>query len=401
MQPRTSGCTRIHMMRLQLTLILCALVLPGVGNAQVAAFPDTSFQRVGVTHFLPVFHGQAGRSLTFPCSWLSGSHSDFAAWRSATRQIVFDHLLAEPPRAPFDPFIIGEEERDGYTARKVVFNLNAWNRVLAYVLTPKGKGPFPAVLLLHDHGARFDIGKEKMVRPFQVEPAKLQAAQEWVKGNYGGRFVGDELARCGYLCLAVDALNWGDRGGAGKEGQQALAANLFNLGMSLAGVVAWEDLSALSFLASLPDVDATRIAAMGYSFGSFRSWQLAALSEQVRAAVCICWMAGRRELMTPGNNLTKGQSAFTTLHPGLTGLLDFPDVASLACPRALLFFNGEDDHLFPQPAAQAAFNKMQQIWKAQAAEKKLVTRFWPGGHQFSMEMQEAAFDWLDEQLERR
>jgi len=367
-------------------------------NAQAAAFPDTSFQRVGVTDFLPVFYDQANRNLTFPGSWLSGSRSDFAVWRSSTRQIVFDHLLAEPPRAPFDPFIIDEEERDGYTARKVLYNVNAWNRVQAYLLVPKGEGPFPAVLLLHDHGARFDLGKEKMVRPFHVEPARLQAAQEWVRGNYGGRFVGDELARRGYLCLAVDALNWGDRGGAGKEGQQALASNLFNLGMSLAGVVAWEDLSALRFLAALPDVDTTRIAAMGYSFGSFRAWQLAALSEQVRAAVCICWMAGRRELMAPGNNLTKGQSSYTTLHPGLTGLLDFPDVASLACPRALLFFNGEADHLFPQLAVQAAFDKMRRIWEQQSAGERLATRFWPGGHQFSVEMQEVAFDWLDEQL---
>ncbi len=389
------------MTRLHVIITLSVLALAGACNAQGAASPDTSFQRVGVTGYLPVYHDQARRALTFPNSWPANSASEFSAWRSTTRQIVIDHLFAEPPRAPFEPLIVEEERRVGYTAAKVVFNLNAWNRVSAYLLTPEGKGPFPAVLLLHDHGARFDIGKEKMVRPFQGDSARLRAAEEWIQGNYDGRFVGDELARRGYLCLAVDALNWGDRGGAGKEGQQALAANLFNLGMSLAGVVAWEDLAALRFLASLPDVDTTRIAAMGYSFGSFRAWQLAALAEQVRAAVCICWMAGRRELMVPGNNLTKGQSAYTTLHPGLTRLLDFPDVAGLACPRALLFFNGEADPLFPQPAAQAAFDKMRQIWEAQAAGEKLVTRFWPGGHQFSSEMQKAAFDWLDEQLERR
>ncbi|HPN34001.1 MAG TPA: alpha/beta hydrolase family protein [bacterium] len=386
---------------LQRKLLFSVLALVGAGNAQIAAFPDTGFQRFGVTGYLPVFHDQARRSLTFPGSWLADSSGDFAAWRSATRQIVIDHLFAEPPRAPFDPLIIEEERRVGYTARKLVFNLNAWNRVSAYLLIPEGKGPFPAVLLLHDHGARFDIGKEKTVRPFQVEPARLQAAQEWVKGNYGGRFIGDELARRGYLCLAVDALNWGDRGGAGKEGQQALASNLFNLGMSLAGVVAWEDLAALRFLASRPDVDTTRITAMGYSFGSFRAWQLAALSEQVRAAVCICWMAGRRELMAPGNNLTKGQSSYTTLHPGLPRLLDYPDVAGLACPRAMLFYNGETDPLFPQHAVQTAYDKMRRIWEAQGAGDRLVTRFWPGGHRFSREMQEAAFDWLDEQLDRR
>jgi len=378
-----------------------AILIAGAALAQPVFLPDTSFQRIGVTADLPVFYAEIKRGLNFPCSWLSGAYSDFDAWRSQTRQLVFDHLLTEPPRASFQPVTIAEEDRGSYTARKVVFNLNGWSRVLGYLLVPKGEGPFPAVLLLHDHGAKFDIGKEKMVRPFGESPARIASAQQWVASGYGGRFVGDELARRGYLCFATDALNWGDRGGAGKEGQQALASNLLNMGVSLAGLTAWEDLAALRFLATRPEADTTRMAAIGHSFGSYRAWQLAALSEQIRAAVCICWMAGRSELLVPGNNLTKGQSSYTTLHPGLTRLLDYPDVASLACPRALLFYNGEDDHLFPRLAARAAFDKMRRIWEEQGAGDRLETRFWPGGHQFSLEMQEAAFAWLDEQLGRR
>ena len=378
-----------------------AILIAGAALAQPVILPDASFQRIGVTADLPVFYAEIKRGLNFPCSWLSGAYSDFDAWRSQTRQLVFDHLLTEPPRASFQPVTIAEEDRGSYTARKVVFNLNGWSRVLGYLLVPKGEGPFPAVLLLHDHGAKFDIGKEKMVRPFGESPARIASAQQWVASGYGGRFVGDELARRGYLCFATDALNWGDRGGAGKEGQQALASNLLNMGVSLAGLTAWEDLAALRFLATRPEADTTRMAAIGHSFGSYRAWQLAALSEQIRAAVCICWMAGRSELLVPGNNLTKGQSSYTTLHPGLTRLLDYPDVASLACPRALLFYNGEDDHLFPRLAARAAFDKMRRIWEEQGAGNRLETRFWPGGHQFSLEMQEAAFAWLDEQLGRR
>ena len=33
------------------------------------------------------------------------------------------------------------------------------------LLVPKGTGPFPAALMLHDHGARFDIGKENRMAP--------------------------------------------------------------------------------------------------------------------------------------------------------------------------------------------------------------------------------------------
>ena len=359
---------------------------------------DPVLQPPGVQENLPVFYQAAKERLTFPQSWLSGSFTDFSAWRRETRARVRALLLAQPPESDFNTEIIGQEDRNGYVVKKIIFNLTADSRVRAYVLTPKGEGPFPAVLLLHDHGARFDIGKEKMVRPFQEPLEKTAAAQAWVAKLYGNRFIGDELAKRGYVCLAVDALNWGDRGGSAKEEQQALASNLFHLGMSFAGVVAWEDLAAVHFLSALGKVDKKRVAAVGLSFGSFRSWQVAALSDDVAAAVCICEMAAVKELLTPGNNIVKGQSSFTLLHPGLINLLDWPDVAALACPKPLLFYNGEKDQLFPVAAVQPAFEKMRAIWNSQNAGDHLVTQFWPVGHEFTAEMQEQAFDWLDAQL---
>ncbi len=378
--------------------ISCSGLLQAQSTRLIHAAGDTNYQRRGVAENLPVFYDLAKERLTFPQSWLSGSFGDFQAWRDLTRARVLSLLLTPPPECDFGPVVIAVEDRGTHVARKVVFSLNAWSRVLGYALVPKGEGPFPAVLLLHDHGAKFDIGKEKMVRPFQVSPALLESAEKWVEGGYDGRFVGDELAQRGYLCFVTDALNWGDRAGGGKDGQQALASNLLNMGMSLAGLTAWEDLAAVRFLATLPEVDATRIAALGHSFGAYRAWQLAALTDQVRAAVCVCWMACRNELLTPGNNLTSGQSAFTTSHPGLANLLDYPDVAGLAAPKTMLFFNGASDHLFPRAAVEPAFAKLQAIWASQNAAENLVVKLWPGGHRFSAAMQDAAFRWLDTQF---
>jgi hypothetical protein len=234
-----------------------------------------------------------------------------------------------------------------------------------------------------------------MIEPFEDSLSRMKSAREYVDNNYGGRFVGDELAKRGYLCLATDALNWSDRGGAGYEGQQAVASNLMNLGMSYAGFIAWEDLYTAEFLSSLPAVDSTKIIAMGFSMGSFRAWQLAALSEHIAGGVAICWMATRKGLMVPGGNLTRGQSSFTTTHPGLANYLDYPDVAGIACPKPMLFYNGKLDRLFPVNSAAEAFEKMHTIWKSQNVEDKLETKIWPVGHTFNLEMQEDAFHWLD------
>lgn len=367
-------------------------------RALEAARPAAGYQTNGIRDSLPVFRDALAERLTFPLSWLSGRFTDFDEWRSTARATVKECLLKPPPAAPFEPVVIAEQDRGSYTAREVVFSLTADSRVLGYLLVPKGQGPFPAVLLLHDHGARFDIGKEKVVEPWDDRPEKLESAREWVHKYYGGRFIGDELARRGYACFATDALNWSDRGGAGYEGQQALAANLLHLGMSWAGLIAWEDLRAAEFLATRPEVDGRRVAAMGLSMGCFRTWQVAALSDQVCAGVAVCWMATAKGLMVPGNNQTRGQSAYSMTHPGLFNHLDYPDVASLACPKPMLFFNGTQDKLFPVPSVQDAYTKMRKVWESQNAADRLVTKLWDVPHEFNAAMQDEAFAWLDRAL---
>jgi dienelactone hydrolase len=193
-------------------------------------------------------------------------------------------------------------------------------------------------------------------------------------------------------------LNFSDRGGAGGNGQAALASNLMHAGMSLAGLMAWEDLRAAEFLAQQPEVDPARIGAIGMSMGALRTWQLAALSDHIRAAAAICWMTTANSLMQAGNNQTVSQSTYTTLHPGLLGELDYADFASLACPKPMLFFNGREDLLFPQAGVEDAYAKLHAVWNSQGVSAQLVTRTWAGRHVFAIAMQEAAFAWLDEAL---
>jgi dienelactone hydrolase len=262
-------------------------------------------------------------------------------------------------------------------------------------------GPHPAVLLLHDHGAKFDIGKEKLIRPW-YDDARLASAQEWVNKYFSGRFVGDELAARGYVVLSVDAIGWGDRSGMTYEGQQALASNFLNLGSSLAGLMAREDVRAADLLAGLPEVDTTRVAALGFSMGAYRAWQVAALTDRVRAAVAVCWMTELKHMMVPGNNTLRGQSAYFMLHPGLYRYLDIPDVASIAAPKPLLCFNGETDTLFSVAGVRAAYDRLRAVWRSQHRGERLVTKLWPGlGHVFVQDMQDEAFGWLDRVMHNR
>ncbi|OSP42477.1 MULTISPECIES: dienelactone hydrolase family protein [unclassified Streptomyces] len=345
---------------------------------------------------LPAFHTVLKDELTFPLAWGTSPVRDFGAWRRAARAVVEEHLLVgRQDGTPYAPEFTARSDGDGYTRELVTLSLTRHGRVRGALLTPRGDGPFPAVLLLHDHGSRFDIGKEKCVRPW-YDDTRLASAEEWADRCFGGRFVGDELARRGYVVFCADALGWGDREPLAYERQQALASTLYHLGSSLAGLHAREDQRAAAFLAGLDRVDARRVAAVGFSMGGYRAWQAAALSDDVAAAVSVCWMTGLKEMMVPGNNTLRGQSAFHTLHPGLARHLDLPDVASVAAPKPMLFFHGGLDTLFTADGVRVAYDRLRAVWRACGAEERLRLKTWPErGHVFDAAMQDEACAWLD------
>ena len=159
---------------------------------------------------LPVYADSLLKDLTYPMAWGNSPINDFDEWRCAARQKVFDCMLTPPPPvsgASQTPFtIIAEEQRDGYKARKIEIQLSRYYTVPAYILIPDGKGPFPAINALHDHGAHLFIGKEKMIRPLACEDSTvIKDADEWAASLYEGQFVGDYLARHGYVVFSADA----------------------------------------------------------------------------------------------------------------------------------------------------------------------------------------------------
>lgn len=379
-----------------LPLLFASLLSLSTASAQ------TDSAAYEVTANMPVFYRQMKQQLTYPLAWGKAEEKDFAKWKAQAR-----HVLAEctqniqPAPKAYVMEVTDREQREGYEACKIRFNLSEWSRVPAYLLVPEGKGPFPAIVLLHDHGAHFFIGKEKMVRPFHVAPEVMEDADKWAKQCYDGQYVGDYLARHGYVVLTVDALLWGERGrkeGASYEAQQALASNFLQMGASWGAFINVDDMRSAEFLASLPFVDKERVGSLGFSMGAYRSWMLAAMTDVVRASASVCWMNTTEHLMTLTNNQNKGGSAYAMLIPGLRRYLDYPHVASLACPKPTLFFNGTRDKLFPVEGVKDAYQEMEIVWKSQGASDRLVTKLWDEKHFFSKEMQKETLEFFDRWL---
>ena len=362
---------------------------------------------------IPTYVETLKEELTYPMAWGNSPIKNFKKWKKAAREKVFECMMTPPKAAAaWDMEVLGEEQRDGYKAQKIAFNINAYSRITAYLLIPDGKGPFPTVNALHDHGAHLFIGKEKMIRPFftpeeQDAPAKQALCQEilddadaWAKQLYDNQYVGDYLAKHGYVVFSADAPMWGERGrkeGVDRNKYDLIAGNMMMLGRDLSAFMTYDDIASTEFLASLPMVDAKRIGCVGCSMGAYRSWMLSAFSDRIKAGASICWM------ITTDAQLTrrfgrKENGGFANCIPGLRQYLDYPHIASLACPKPMLFINGTKDKLFPVPGVKDAFTEMHKVWKSQGADNLLDTELWDIPHSCGLKAQEKMLEFLNKNL---
>ena len=362
---------------------------------------------------IPTYVETLKKELTYPMAWGNSPIKNFKKWKKTARAKALECMMTPPKAAAtWDMEVLGEEQRDGYKAQKIAFNINAYSRITAYLLIPDGKGPFPTVNALHDHGAHLFIGKEKMIRPFftpeeQDSPTKQELCQEilddadaWARQLYDNQYVGDYLAKHGYVVFSADAPMWGERGrkeGVDRNKYDLIAGNMMMLGRDLSAFMTYDDIASTEFLASLPMVDAKRIGCVGCSMGAYRSWMLSALSDRIKVGASICWM------ITTDAQLTrrfgrKENGGFANCIPGLRQYLDYPHIASLACPKPMLFINGTKDKLFPVPGVKDAFAEMHKVWKSQGADNLLDTELWEIPHSCGLKAQEKMLEFLDKNL---
>ncbi len=386
----------------------------GMGQSSVGAVAVPGAPDVGSLY--PFVASQATREPAL--SWLRPGARDLAAWKRRARGKLLDLLQYAPPRCAPNAEILERIDRGDHFLERVRFNTTPDVRVPAFVLIPKGvRLPAPGVVNLHDHGGFYLWGKEKLV----ALPGEHTALTEFRKTSYEGRSTAVELCRRGYVVIVIDMFYWGERRMLLDDdpedwrtrpasmppqrvpefnARSAGACPLVNhtiqaAGFTWPGVMLWDDLRTLDYLASRPEVDPKRLACVGLSVGGFRSCHLAALDDRIKAAVVVGWMTSFPHQLKKHIRWTLGE---TMLIPGLTRHLDYPDIASMAAPTALLVINGSRDTLFAPEGVRSAFDKLAACWAKAGATDRLRTRLYDTPHEFNVAMQEEAWEWLERWL---
>src|SRR5207248_11092749 len=153
------------------------------------------------------------------------------------------------------------------------------------------------------------------------------------------------------------------------------------LGLPITGQRLRDDILALDYLCSLPNVAAERVGCVGLSEGGKRTLYLVAMDDRVKAAVISGYYSTLKGAIREWDKLSGWD--ICNYVPGLLRYADYPDLAALIAPRPLLIENATDDSLYHQPAVEAALALTRQTYLAQGAAERFDVDLFTGGHKWS------------------
>jgi dienelactone hydrolase len=246
----------------------------------------------------------------------------------AARRAQLYGLLGDlPPRdRPITAETLSTEQRDRYVVERLRLDLNGQQPVPAYFVRPtNATGRIPVVLYNHSHGGKYALGKDELFTG--SDPYLTPYA--------------DDLLGRGWAVLAIDHWLFGERSG---RPEIDLFKEMLWQGKVVWGHMVYDNLRAIDYLVSRPDVDTKRIATLGMSMGSTMAWYTAALDERIAVCVDICCLTDFHALID-----AKGLGGHGIYYyvPNLLKHFTTTDINALIVPRPHLSLAGTQDKLTP------------------------------------------------------
>lgn len=314
--------------------------------------------------------------------------NDLAKWKAQRRKvksIVVNSLGELPPRpSPSGVKIVSVDQKDGWRIEKFVFHNGVDSNVPGYIAIPEdGRSKHPAILTMHGHSS----SKENM---FGYQPTSQNVAELLVKQ--------------GYVVIGIDGYFNGERKGTGPAGSletmqrgsdQEMSLFKLNLwlGRTLWGMMLRDELIALDYLASRPEVDAERIGAQGMSMGSTRAWWLAAIDDRIKAVVGVACFTRYEDLIAIRELRAHGIYYFV---PGILKHFDTEGVMALLAPRPFLALTGDRDAGSPPEGMKKLEQILGRVYKLHAAPESFRSIVYPEtGHVYNEDQKQKMIDWFN------
>jgi dienelactone hydrolase len=259
---------------------------------------------------------------------------------------------------------------------------------LFYPVDGSGKpkpGPWPAVVWLHPYA--YSTGWSAR-GPWNVATADYLADQRPSFPALVGR---------GFAVLAFDQIGFGTRLGEARRFYERYP------GWSLLGRMVADTRDAVAALARVEEIDASRIAVLGYSLGAKVGLFAAAAEERIRAVAAVCGVEALR-LDRPEKG-TEGLRHYSHLH-GLVPRfgfflgqearlpLDYDELLALAAPRPVLVVAPTRDRYAPVEDVRRVVEAARGVYRLRGRAEALELDTPVDINRFSRQTQERVFDWL-------
>jgi dienelactone hydrolase len=290
------------------------------------------------------------------------TRTDAEKRRGEVRETVLRLIggLPEKP-GPLRVQTVGTQKEDGFHVERLIYDSLPDFHVTADLYVPeKGKAPYPAILYTPGH----------------YPAGKLEA---WLFSA--------NMARNGVAVLAYDPIGEGERlqyfnattekslagGPTGEHSEASVQAML--TGKPIARYFIEDAMRGIDLLRSRPDIDATRIGAIGCSGGGTVTAYLAALDPRVKVAGVACYITGFDELLSS----IGPQEAEQTIPDFLQEGLSFPDWIEAAAPMPYAVISTTED-MFPFAGARKSVDEAKRIYGLYDAGDRLQWITGPGRH---------------------
>ncbi|MFC6998912.1 alpha/beta hydrolase family protein [Rufibacter roseus] len=302
-----------------------------------------------------------------------GSAEKMRAYQAEVKKAYLDVLGPFPEKQPLNAKVTGQIKQNGYRIENLVYESRPNHHVTANLYIPVGKGPFPAVLLMNGHEMT-----AKATESYQ-QTARLFASN-------------------GFVVLSVDPFSQGERVQLTDKNGKSLTRGattehtLLNAGANLVGTsvaayMLWDNVRALDYLETRPEVDKTKLGAIGNSGGGTQAVYLLAYDDRIKVAAPASYFTQRARYI----ELAGAQDGCQYM-PG-EGSLEMADFIIAAAPKPVLILAGENDFVDHRGTLKG-FEELKEVYTALQQPEKAQLFIWPDGHGISKPKREAAVSWF-------
>ncbi len=289
-------------------------------------------------------------------------------------QAVMGPIPGNDKRSPLEMKVESEEKVGELTRKKITYQTEPGDRVAAWLYIPPGKGPFAAVLCLHQTTAS---GKD--------EPAGLGGSPNLQYALH--------IAERGYVTLTPDYPSFGEHNWEFTPDNGYVSGTMKAI---------WDNIRSVDLLESFTEVDKQRIGCIGHSLGGHNTLFTAIFEPRIKVAVSSCGFCTFLKDDVPSWTGPVYMPRIASVYENDAAKVpfDFTEIVGGLAPRPFLACAATGDSDFDVSGVKDVMRIAQPVYDLYKKGESLQGYYPEAPHDFPKDARDVAYEFMDKYLKR-